>query len=317
MQITATPRRAHVLCSLILAVESFAACGLLAPGHVIYDQQGIRIGVETDPTVARSHDTVSNSHPSEVTDRDIVALLRVVQVSGWSGTLVGIVARPTPVPLFTDKELAAISGPLAAVFQKAAPAERVFFSLPKPDVSYSEDRTEGFLFFRGRYLHVVITDHWSVIRADTGGGDPKDIRDTKGLKLWVVGPAHAAMVPDAEEPRWAPFETVHLSLVVKDVLALRNAPSFSSASREPVIAPASGLPALREKSEQNGFSQDDLQLQIRELTISNQELRARLDEQNKRMQILTDELEHLRLELEKSRAKKAPSRKAPDNNRLP
>lgn len=287
------------------------ACGLMNAQLVVYDQHGIRIAIEKDPTVTRTSPPAYNNHPAELSAEELQTLLKVVQVSGWSGTLVGIVATPRPVPLFTDKELTEISPHLANAFHQAAPTERVFFSLPKPDVSYSEDRTEGSLFLRGRYLHVVVTDHSSVIRADTGGGDPKDIRDTKGMKLWAAGPAQAAMVPDAEEPRWAPFETVHLSLNVKDVFALRSATPPVRSNREGAAPPSSALPQPVQKVEQSGVSRDDLQLQVRELTSSNLELRGRLDEQNKRMQALTDELEQLRLELEKAKPKKPTSRKVP------
>jgi hypothetical protein len=86
-------------------------------------------------------------------------------------------------------------------------------------VKYSEDRTSGALFLRGRYLHVVVTDHSSVLQADTGGDNLKDIRDTKGLRLWIAKPAVEAVVPDVELPRWAPFETAHVSLNIKEVLA--------------------------------------------------------------------------------------------------
>ena len=88
--------------------------------------------------------------------------------------------------------MAMISGQLVTAFRQATPSERVFFSLPKPGVAYSDDRTAGSLFLRGRYLHVVLQDHSSFIQADTGGGETKDIRDTKGMKLWVAGPAQAA-----------------------------------------------------------------------------------------------------------------------------
>jgi hypothetical protein len=59
----------------------------------------------------------------------------------------------------------------------------------------------------------------SVLQADTGGDNLKDIRDTKGLRLWIAKPAVEAMVLDVELPRWAPFETAHISLNVKEVLA--------------------------------------------------------------------------------------------------
>jgi len=303
MQISALIQPILLLSSLLMTVP---ACGLMNAQLIVYDQQGIRIAIEKDPTVSRASPPAYNNHPAELSAENIQGLLEVIQVSGWSGTLVGMVATPRPVPLFTDKQLAAISGHIASAFKQAAPTERVYFSLPKPDVSYSEDRTEGSLFLRGRYLHVVVTDHVSVIRADTGGGDSKDIRDTKGMKLWIAGPAQAATVPDAEEPRWAAFETVHVSLNLKEVLALHNQAHRVVVGGEGVVS----SPPSR-KLEQHGASQENLQLQVRELTSSNLELRGRLDEQNKRMQALTEELEQLRVELDRSKPKRTPSRKVP------
>jgi hypothetical protein len=273
----------------------------------LYDQQGIRIGVEPDPTVSRSEHPVQNNHPANLTAKELESLLRVVQVSGWSGTLVGLLETPRPVPLFTPKELSTISTHLTAALHEAKPTERVFFSLPKPDVAYSEDRTAGALFVRGRYLHIVVTDHSSFVQADTGGGEVKDIRDTKGMKLWVARPAQAATVPDIEEPRWAPFETVHLSLSIKDVLASQATPSPIRVDRaEAAVTAPSELGSSRAV-----VSPDELQLQIRELTSSNLELRSRLDEQNKRLQALLEELGQLRLELEKAKSAKQATRRSP------
>lgn len=278
---------------LLMALETLSACGFASTQRLVYGEQSIRIGVEADPTVARSGGTEFNKHPADLTPKEIESLLQVIEVSGWSGTLLGMLEAPRPVPLFTPKELSVISGHLATAFRDAQPTERVFFSLPKPEVTYSDDRTVGFLLLRGRYLHVVVTDHSSLVQTDTGGGDLEDKRDSKGMKLWVRGPAQAAMVPDLEEPRWAPFETVHVSVNVKEVLAQQAATASSP------------------KSRQVGVSREELQLQIRELTSSDQELRSRLEEQNKRMQELTDQLEQLRLELAKTRSKSRPSRSVP------
>ena len=143
-------------------------------------------------------------------------------------------------------------------------------------MTYSEDRTVGFLFFRGRYLHVVLTDHSSFIRTDTGGGEYKDIRDTKGMKLWVAGMARAAIVPDLEEPRWAHFEKVHISLDVKRVLARKEhvpaAPMNQAGAETPIPLPAAVSPEKR----QGSASPEDLELQIRELSGANQELEGDL-----------------------------------------
>lgn len=278
---------------LLLLTGSLSACGFTSTQRLVYGEQGIRIGIEADPTVARSGGTELNKHPANLTPKEIDSLLQVIEVSGWSGTILGMLEAPRPVPLFTPKELSLISGPLSTSFRDAQPTERVFFSLPKPEVTYSDERTVGFLFLRGRYLHVIVTDHSSLIQTDTGGGNLKDVRDTKSMKLWVKRPAPAAMVPDLEEPKWAPFETVHVSLNVKEVLAQQAAPASSPRSR------------------QAGLSSEELQLQIRDLANSNQELRTRLEEQNKRMQELNNQLEQLRQELAKTKPKSRPSHTVP------
>ena len=292
--ITSTP---FCLLSLILTIGNLSSCALFDHGRSVYDREGIRIGIEADPSVAPSSQEGVNNHPMDLTPTELELLLQVIQVSGYSGTMVGLITKPEPVPLFTPKELSVISGHLATAFREAKPTERVSFSLPKPDVTYSEDRTVGFLFFRGRYLHVVLTDHSSFIRTDTGGGEYKDIRDTKGMKLWVAGPARAATVPDLEEPRWAHFEKVHISLDVNRVLARKEhvpaAPMNQAGAGVSTLLPA----AVSPESRQGSASPEDQQLQIRELSDANQELKGRLDEQNKRTQQLQDQIEQLRREL--------------------
>ena len=296
---------------LIVTLPILSACSFIPTQRLIYDEKGQRIGIEADPTVSHAQQPVSNSHPVDLTPGDVQSLLQVVQVSGWSGTIVGMIQSPRPVPLFTTEELSTISGYIATAFHEAKPTERVVFSLPKPGVSYSPNRTEGALFFRDRYLHVIVTDHSSFIRADTGGDDLRDIRDTKGMKLWVAGPAQAAAVPDTEEPRWAPFETIHISLNTKEVLALRNKTPPVHLSRGGTPLPAAIPSRLPTPPSQVGVSPEDLQLQIRELTSSNLELRGRLEEQNKRMEQLNSQVEQLRLELGRAKSKSQSSRKAP------
>jgi len=307
MQMTGSRRRALGVFALMLVMVPPAGCGLFADQRILFDRQDTRIGVEKDPTVSRPDPPAYNNHPAELTPEALHALLHPVQVSGYSGTLVGMLETPRPVPLFTPKQLATIAGPLAVAFHEAKPTERVFFSLPKPDVIYSEDRTEGALFLRGRYLHIVVTDHSAFIRTDTGGGAPEyPQRDTKSLKLWIAGQAQAATVPDAEEPRWTLFEPVHISLNVKDVLALERLSGVRAGNDRPM--PASPPAAPLQQRAAPPASPDDLQLQIRELTKSNLDLRERLEAQTKRMQTLTEEMERLRLDLEKAKPSK-PSRK--------
>jgi hypothetical protein len=303
----------HLLVGTV--VLGLSACGALSTEQVVYDQQGIRVGIQLDPTIKRAREPVQNDHPAKLSPAELQSLLGMIEVSGWSGTLVGILAPPRPVPLFKEEELREVSQHLATAFRAAGPTERVFFSLANRQGPYSEGRTVGALFLRGRYMHIVVTDHVSILAADTGGGDEKDIRDTKGMKLWVVHPAKAAVVPDAEEPRWAPFETVHISVNAREILALREARPLTTTNRTAVAPPVMAPPQLGGKEGQGSSpltaSPEDLQLQIRELTSSNLDLRKKIEEQTKQMKDLADEMERLHQELEKAKSKRLPSRPVP------
>ena len=291
-----------MMCNLVccLVLVGMAGC---SGQRLVYDRYDVRIGIEADPSVRRANQPVANAHPAQLTTQQIKTLLGVLHITAWSGTVIGIFAPPQPIPLFTDAQLNDHAGYLSAAFAQAGPDERVFFSFPKPNVHYSEDRTTGALFFRERYLHVVVTDVSFVSRPDTGE-DRLRVgyeRDMKGMKLLVAKPSVEATVPDSEQPRWAPFETVHISVNVQEVLARRAAPSSTQISRE------SGRPAPMPG--QTNPSQQDLQNQIRELTNSNLELRERLDEQKAQVKSLTEDMNRLRQELDQSKAAKQPPRK--------
>ena len=301
-----------VLAGMALAVViNTSACSFFPQGRSVYDREGIRIGVEADPSISRSSPPALNNHPKDLTPREIELLLQGLQVSGYSGTLVGLVTRPQPVALFTPKELSTISGPLTSAFREATRDERVSFSLPKPDVAYSEDRTAGFLFFRGPYLHIIVTDHSSIIRTDTGGGEARDIRDSKGMTLSVTTLTQAAIVPNPEQPRWMPFERVHLSLNVNEVLAQKERVPGLRMNQEGAVLPSLVPATTATESRQGTTSLEDLQHHVQELSSTNQELRGRLDEQNKQMQALQDQVERLRRELPQPAPKRKPYKTVP------
>lgn len=291
---------------LITVIGDLTGCSFLSSDRVVYNQAGIHIGLEGDPTVARSHQLVLNNHPLDLTPHEIESLLRPIQLIGYSGTLSGLITKPQPVPLFTHQELSTISKYLANALREAKPDERVSFSLPKPDVTYSEERTVGSLFFRGPYLHVVVNDHSSIIRTDTGGGDYKDIRDTKGMQLGIVGSDQAATVPPIEEPRWAPFDRVHISLFVKELSDRKGTTSSVRPKQGRTDSPVSLHTATSPEPLQGSTSPKELHRQMRELSGTNQELKDRLDEQNKRMEQLQKQVEQLQREVPHSDLKGQP-----------
>jgi len=224
-----------------------AACGAISQQRLLYQKSGVQVGIVTDlSTNERASPPVRNSHPVDLTPQEIRSLLGVLEVSGWSGAIVGLLSTPHPKAVFTWAELVELAEPLVAAFHEVNPGERVFFSVQNPNAPYDSDRTSGSLFFRDDYLHVVLTDHYDLLQTDPGGGEKQDPRDTKGMKLWVVGSARAASVPNEKEPHWNAFEKVHISLTPVEILAGQRAPqSATSSSRSQVVLPAAGLPALK------------------------------------------------------------------------
>jgi hypothetical protein len=268
------------------------ACAGWSQDRLVYQQQGIRIGLEHDPSTDRTAAEL-NSHPAELTPEHIRTLLTVFQVTGYSGTISGLLLSPRPIPLLSQDEVLLVATPLAAALRQAGPRERVFFSIPKLDAPYSEDRTAGAMFVRGSYLHVILTDHAAFPRTDTAGGeDLKDPRDTKGMQLWVASPASAASLRPEEMPRWGLFEKVHVSLNIQEALAAKLS--------HPAPSPASELSIASQEKKAELLTADSiaaLHLQIRELTSSNLELRARLEQQTQEMQQLKEELARMQREL--------------------
>ena len=302
--------RMTLLSGVACGLRSIAGCclitlalGACSTGRMVYDQDDVRIGIEPDPSVGRGKPPAANAHPAQLTKEEIKTLLGMVRVTGWSGMILGIFAPPQPVPLLPDTQLNDHAAHFSEAFAQAGPEERVVFSFPKPDVHYSEDRTTGALFLRERYLHVVVTDHSSVTRADTGGDNIRVgyERETKALKLSIAKPAEEAMVPDAQLPRWGPYETVHISLNVRQALARASAPP-PQPGRGQGFRPTSAPPAS---------GQQDMQEQIRDLTNSNQELRKQLDEQKSQMKDLTDDMNRLKQERDQTNVGKPPASKPP------
>ena len=291
---------------------SLPACQMFGHERLIYNELGVRVGIQTDPSVQRSSPPAPNSHPASLSSQDLLVMLGSVRVSGWSGTILGQFDAPRPISLFDDADLRVIVQPVAEAFKQADPTQRVFFSLPNPKSAYG-DATAGSLFMRDSYLHVVVTDHKAFARADTAGGDDKDVRDTKGMKLWVGAPYQPAVVSQSNEPDWAPFETVHISLNAKEISArARNGAGGAVTTGITQALPPAGAvsPAQTIREPSAGTeSPQDLKLQIRELTQSNLDLRDRLNEQTRQVHELKDELARLRQELDRAKPKSPPTKK--------
>jgi len=132
------------------------------------------------------------------------------------------------------------------------------------------------------------------------------------MKLWVVGPAQAAVVPKEKEPHWTAFEKVHISLNPIEVLAGQRFPQPAAGSSRPQIAPPlAGQPVMKGDTSATNTAEsvNDLRLQIRELTNANIDLRAQQKEQANTIEKLQAEFERLRNEKQTGTSKPSPESK--------
>lgn len=313
--------RVRGLASLLLWLALSGCAGFQE--RLVYDDHGVRIGIQPDPSATDTAPPALNSHPARLSAEEVRTLLRMLRVSGYSGIVGGLLVSPKPIPVFADDELALVAEPVTSALSRAGPRERVFFSLPNLRAPYERDRTSGALFVRGPYLHVILTDHAAFTRADTGGGeDDRDLRDTKGMKLLIASPASAAALSPGQTPHWAPFDKVHVSLNVQEALTAQSsrpvpslplAPVPQAPLQQPAPSPQQAAPQAPPSKPLPGDSSEDMRLLLRELTTTNQELRSRLKEQAQDLQTLQEEVSRLRQELEhaKARTKPLPGKKKP------
>lgn len=310
----------RILAAVMLLIQLIGCVGPLRQ-RVLYERGDIQIGLQTDLTTERASPPAPNSHPHTISREEMRTLLESVEVSGWSGIILGLFETPKPFPVFTTAELDVITEPIAHAFELAGPNERVFFSIPgnKPAYPYQKEKTVGALFFRDHYLHMVLTNHYAFPPTDPGGGEERDPRDTKGMKLWVGAPARPASVPKEKEPEWSAFEKVHISLSPKEVLAARAVtPSLPEAAKSvsstssPQTAPPKARTSVADEGTMRGQSfDDDLRLQVRELTNANLDLRSRLKEQSAEVETLRLELDRLRKEIKSGSPQRPSSRTSP------
>jgi len=297
-----------------LLLMDVTGCAALRQQRVLYDERDIQIGLQQDRSLSRTSPATANSHPVPFTSEQMHQLLGVLRVSGYSGTLVGLVVDPPSRPVFSAEELALIAAPLANAFQQAGPSDRIFFSIPNLHARYHRERTEGAFFVRIPYFFVLLKDHSAFTSTDTGGGDDeRDPRDYKGMQLSVAPPVQAVTPLAERSPHWGPYEQVHLAI---DLQQAMSALDTTRQSRTAVAAPLSQTqqtkqPARAPEPFPSADSIDDLRLQVRELTSANQDIRKKLAEQTVEMEALKETLTRIQQDLNQSKPKAAPRREQP------
>lgn len=273
-----------------------AACASPLRERILYEQQGVRVSLQEDPSISPDS-RLRNEHPAQMTPEQLTALLRTLEIRGFWSRLVGSLSEQESIPVFKDQELQMVASPLSTALSQAGPRELVSFSVQKSDAAAltvdttstrDRPRTDGRLFLRGPYLHLVVTDHVAFT----------------GAELRLAEPVQTASLRPAETPDWGKIGKLHFSVNVKEALAAQaaHAAAAASASSTEAVA-AQPVPAGQASVQADKGMIEDLRLQVRELTISNAELRSRLQTQAKEMKSLKDELTRTRRDLADSQAK--------------
>src|SRR3982750_4783077 len=79
------------------------ACGAISQQRTLYEGPGIQVGIMTDrSTNELATPPMRNRHPANLTPKDIRSLLGSLEVSGWSGAIVGLFSPRHPKPVFTE-----------------------------------------------------------------------------------------------------------------------------------------------------------------------------------------------------------------------
>ena len=300
-----------------LLLIDFSGCAALRQPRILYNEGGIQVGLQPERSLGQTSPATANSHPVPFASAQMRQLLGALRVSGYSGTLVGLVVDPPSRPVFSPEELELIATPIANAFGEAGPRDRVFFSIPNLHAPYHRERTEGEFFVRIPYFFVLLKDHSAFTRTDTGGGDDeRDPRDHKGMRLSVAAPVRASTPQAEDSPRWGPYEEVHLAINLQQAeAALAPARQIQFGTPAPPFQIPQTKPSVRVpesiRPSASAESIDDLHLQVRELTNANQDLRKKLSEQTAELEALKETLARIQHDLNQSKTKTDPRRKQP------
>src|SRR5579885_1343366 len=98
-------RYRSLLLWIFAAIVVLAGC--VGPMHqrTLYAERGIQIGLATDLTTERTSPPSLNAHPKRIPVDDLRTFLGSLEVSGYSGVILGIFQTPHPIPVFTTEDL--------------------------------------------------------------------------------------------------------------------------------------------------------------------------------------------------------------------
>jgi hypothetical protein len=315
--------------AILLLAGALAGCALFSSsGRVIYQQGRTTVQLEKDPSAWGTFASGGNSHPASIKLAQVAAILRGIQIrseQGIVGTILSLVAPADAV--FMEEEVTVLAPLLADGLAQAAPSERVGFTYWSAQLGRRNGPLSGNVAIREPYLRFGLNDHPTI-----GWQDPEDSSAPKLFTLEFQRESFVRPVSD-EEQKAARKARPMIQIDYRRYLAAPQDQGAAAQAKEPpaaapVPAPSTSRPVTppaaaqtRDAAVSESSVLKDLQRQVKELTDSNQELRAKLKELSERRDqsqaqssATTEELNRLRQEL--AEAKQLLADKVLELNRL-
>ena len=294
--------------AILLLAGALAGCALFSPSsRIVYEQGRTVVQLEKDPAVGGATRQDLNTHPAAIRPTQLIKVLSGVLIRSTDGLFKAAVGSYTTAgPVFQEEDLASLAPILSQGLEQADPSERVAFTFWSAALGRRNAPISGYVAVKDPYLIFRLKEHPIV-----GWQDPENPPPASLFEL-DFRPA-AYLKPGSEDERKGSYKarpTVQVDYR-KYLSVLQDQPA--AAVKEPVVvAPSFSVPtevrppsvpavvAPREPAKSDAEVVRELQRQVKELTDSNQELRAKLLDMRDRQdqsRAVNEELARLRRDL--------------------
>jgi hypothetical protein len=268
-----------IFSALLLCAVFVSGCASSSPKQTIYEQGRNVVRLEDDPAVTQGPAHVPNTHPVKIPPVELASVLRGIGVRSEQGLLGTLLSLAVPAaPVFEPEELDLLAPILSKALTQARPDQRVAFTYWSAKPVRRNAPLAGAIAVNAPYLRFTLDEHPTI-----GWQDPEDPSSAKLFELEFVRPE---LLRAANEDNRKRSRRSSPSLEIDYVRFLQQQPGEGSTAAVrkapdvtmPPVASgttAAGAPATAAGQD---VAIEDLRREIKELTLSNQELRAKVRE---------------------------------------
>ena len=292
--------------AILLLAGALAGCALFAPSsRVLYQENRTVIQLEKEPSEG------GNTHPAPVSSSQLAKILDGVLIQHDRAVAMSVVKGTGRLePVFNAEEIALLAPLLAKGLQQADPSQRVGFTFWSPVKGRGYGAFSGAVSVRVPYLILILKEHPGSDWQDRAATPPQP-------SLFALDFKQASYLkPGSDDERAGSYRarpTLQIDYrrylvaldgqsgsppTAKEAAVLAPSAPASASVRPPAVSSPATPP--RELAKPDGDPVAELQRQVKELTDSNQELRAKLNDMRARQdrsQAVNEERARLRQDL--------------------